>query len=244
MTRVFHSELLTLNQEIELDDFAAQHLARVMRIKAGDKVNVFNSTGEYISEIVQASKKTVRALLIEKLDIHSESPLHTTLLQAVTRRERMDFSIQKATELGVNVIQPILTEHCVVKLDTKKAQQKLKHWQGIARHATEQSGRLSIPEIRPVCGFNESLKIDNNSLKLIFALSASKPLSELAMTAIKSAIIAIGPVGGFSLAEVTTASQHDFQNIKFGPRTLRSETATVAALTALQMRWGDLSQDV
>ena len=240
MTRVYHAEKIEPGKLVKLDEFASHHLSRVMRNKAGDKVNVFNISGEYYGLIEAIGKKHVSVLIKEKLDVQTESPLHTTVIQAVTRRERMDYSIQKATELGINVIQPVFSEHCVVKLDEKRSQQRRKHWEGIARHAAEQSGRLSIPEIRPIRTFTEAINLCEAELKLIFALHASQPLACLEHDSVTSLCYAIGPVGGFSDKEVDAAVTQNFNSIKFGPRILRAETATAAMLTAVQMRWGDL----
>ncbi len=241
MTRVYHSESLTLHQEIELDNFASQHLSRVMRVKLGDEVKVFNASGEFIGEVAAQNKNTVRVLLKRKLETHTESQLQTTLIQAVTRRERMDYSIQKATELGVSYIQPVLSEHCVVKLDEKKAAQKIKHWQGIARHASEQCGRLSIPEIHPVCTLPDALINSDADLKFMFALQASEAFSKLSGPVPESVCVAVGPVGGFSQREVGFSLDSGFKSTRLGPRVLRSETATAAILTAVQMRWGDFA---
>jgi len=242
MTRVYHSEPLNLNQEIQLDDFAAQHLSRVMRVKIGDGVRVFNQGGEFQASVSQIHKNEVFVTTTKRLEVNTESLLSTVLLQAVTRRERMDFAIQKATELGVNVIQPIMTQHCVVKLDASKESKKLRHWQGIARHASEQSGRLQIPQILPILSYKEALEsIQNEStLKLIFALTQANNLCEIAVEQFQKVAFCIGPVGGFSPEEVTLAIDKNFQSVKLGPRVLRSETASVAALTAIQLLWGDL----
>lgn len=241
MTRVYHAEKLELGQLVELDEFASHHLSKVMRNKVGDQVNVFNPKGEFVGQIETITKKSVTLQLKEKINVVTESPLRTTLIQAVTRRERMDYSIQKATELGINLIQPVISERCVVKLDEKRSQQRLKHWQGIARHAAEQSGRLSIPDIKPITSFTEAITMrEDDELKLIFALQASQPLANLTQADVKSVSYAIGPVGGFSDKEVKMALTQNFHSIKFGPRVLRAETATAAMLTAVQMRWGDL----
>ncbi|MBT8142965.1 MAG: 16S rRNA (uracil(1498)-N(3))-methyltransferase [Gammaproteobacteria bacterium] len=249
MIRLHFSGKLTPNSPVLLDADASHHLARVMRAKVGDHCVVFNSEAEYLATIQSISGKSVEVLIQQQRVNNNESTLAITLLQAVTRRERMDYSIQKATELGVSTIQPVLTQHCVVKLDAGKSEKRIKHWQGIARHATEQSGRLMVPGINPVLPWQAALNaatVLNCDLKMIFALQASRPLSDL-QTSIKNSqspshiCLALGPVGGFSEHEVQLAKDQGFTSIKLGPRILRAETATTAALTAVQMLWGDLN---
>ena len=241
MLRVYHSGFLQKNTIIELSPEASHHVLNVMRLKVDSNLRVFNVSGEYMAILSSNTKKIASLTLGEKLNITTESDCEITLLQAVTRRERMDYSIQKATEMGVSCIQPVLTQHCVVKLNEKKAQQRIEHWNGIALHATEQSGRLKVPEIKSILSWDAALAEYTSSkyLKLIFALAASKALSEIEVSS-KNILLALGPVGGFSTQELEKALAKDYRAIKLGPRILRAETATTAALTAIQMRWGDL----
>ena len=242
MLRVYHSGLLEKKTTIELSPEASHHVLNVMRLKIDSELKVFNALGEYKAVISSFTKKIAKVILQEKLDSATESDCKITLLQAITRRERMDYSIQKATEMGVSCIQPVITQHCVVKLNSKKAQQRIKHWNGIAVHASEQSGRLLVPEIRPILSWNEALAEHetSNCLKLIFALAASQAIGEIEFEG-KNIVLALGPVGGFSSQELDKALANNYKAIKLGPRILRAETATTAALTAIQMRWGDLN---
>jgi len=242
MLRLHHVQTLESNTLVELSPEASHHLVQVMRVKIDSEFRIFNQSGEFIAHLKTLRGKIAVAKIGQKIETNTESNCKLTLLQAVTRRERMDYSIQKATELGVNIIQPVMTQHCVVKLDSKKSQKRLHHWQGIAQHAAEQSGRLIIPTIKPVLKWTEAIDTlaNENYLKLIFALAASKPLHAIENQATRICL-AIGPVGGFSESEVNSAINKNFQAIKLGPRILRSETATTAALTAIQMRWGDLN---
>ena len=245
MLRLHYPEPLSTGLDISLSKDSAHHLIHVMRAKVEDKFIVFNKTGEFLARIIEINKKSVIANVFEQSICNTESDCNITLIQAVTRRERMDYSIQKATELGVNCIQPVLTEHCVVKLDASKSQKRIAHWQGIAQHASEQSGRLVIPIINPILTFKEALENlpeADDQLYLIFALSASQPLCNIQKKS-KNITLALGPVGGFSEKEVLLAQTKGFQAIKLGPRILRAETATTAALTAIQMRWGDMNTD-
>lgn len=243
MLRLHHPDFIKAGSEIVIGKQAAHHLLNVMRTKINDSFILFNASGEFKALLISIDKKIATVKVQEKLVSDTESPCKITLFQAVTRRERMDYSIQKATELGVHCIQPVITEHCVVKLDEKKSRQRLKHWQGIAQHATEQSGRLVIPEIKPIMKWPVALENspqDKKVLKLIFTLYAAKPLAMIDQNA-DCIHLALGPVGGFSENEVSLALSHDFHPIKLGPRVLRAETATTAALTAVQMLWGDLN---
>jgi len=241
MTRVFYSGSLDLGLTYTLDEFASRHISQVLRCKIGNNVKVFNQSSEFLAEITSVAKHSVEIKTLKSLITRTESPLKIHLLQAVTRGERMDYSIQKATELGVTSIQPILTQHCVVKLDERKAGKRLAHWNGIARHATEQSGRLSIPDIHPILDFKEAISHKLSDVHLIFALVSQSSLKSIKESNPSSVCIALGPVGGFSENEVTLALESGYQSIKLGPRILRAETATVAALTAMQMLWGDLN---
>lgn len=253
MLRLHHSDPLRTGEQVILSKDSAHHLIHVMRAKVDDTFIIFNASGEFEANILSVDKKNVSAKITQQRSCQTESPCKITLIQAITRRERMDYSIQKATELGVTCIQPVLSEHCVVKLDAKKAQQRLHHWQGIAQHASEQSGRLLIPEIKPVLRWSEAIDQEHDnkdSLKLIFALIAARPLADIQLNDTQSndtqqktqhISIAVGPVGGFSESEVQLAQAQGFHAIKLGPRILRAETATTAALTAVQMLWGDLN---
>jgi len=242
MLRLHHPDTLHSGDQLILAPESGHHLVQVMRAKVGDSFIIFNRSGEFDACIESINKKQVIAIIGQERACNAEPDIHITLLQAVTRRERMDYSIQKATELGVSCIQPVLTEHCVVKLNEKKSRQRLVHWQGIARHASEQSGRLSIPEIKPVLGIQQALNTvpQDDSLKLLFTLAASQPLAGIDNDA-KNIYLALGPVGGFSQQEIDWATEKGFNGIKLGPRILRAETATVAALTAIQLLWGDLN---
>lgn len=247
MLRLHYADNLNIESEVNLPPEASHHLVNVMRAKVDDEFIIFNESGEFIARILRIDKKTTTIIIVSQRECKTESACNITLLQALTRRERMDYSIQKATELGVQIIQPVITEHCVVKLDQKRSLQRIKHWQGIAQHASEQSGRLKIPEIKPILKLDvtlQSLSQNNTDLKLIFALAASQPLSaikhETAKDEKKDIYLALGPAGGFSVREVSLAQECGFKSIKLGPRILRAETATTAALTAIQLRWGDL----
>jgi len=242
MLRIHHSEALQENTTINLSAIASHHVINVMRLKVNSNLNVFNASGEFTAIIISITNKIAQVKVNEKLNTSTESNCEITLLQAITRRERMDYSIQKATEMGVACIQPVLTKHCVVKLNEKKSQQRINHWKGIALHASEQSGRLSVPIIKPILTWDNALQehSDTDTLKLIFALAASKPLKSIERQTSK-VLLALGPVGGFSQHEVKSAVENEYQAIKLGPRILRAETATTAALTAIQMRWGDLN---
>ena len=167
-----------------------------------------------------------------------ESPLSLTLIQGVSRGDRMDYTLQKAVELGVNKIVPVTTERCNVQLSGQRAQKKMDHWQGVIISASEQSGRCKLPILCPIMLFDEMVAKFNIGSRLILEPTAALGFKSLPVQMETSLLI--GPEGGFSDEEVHTAVKQGFQAIKFGPRILRTETAAVSALAVLQAMWGDL----
>ena len=196
-----------------LSDTAHRHAVQVLRLKQGDLLRVFDGQGvEYQAEISQIAKRQSTITLLKQLNCDNESTLNITLLQAISRGERMDYAVQKAVELGVTKIIPVVTERCNVQLSNGRDKKRWAHWQGIMIAACEQSGRSVLPELSPVT-----------------TLEALTKLSLL-----------IGPEGGLSEQELEQVQAANFQAVKFGPRILRTETATVASLAVIQTLWGDL----
>jgi 16S rRNA (uracil1498-N3)-methyltransferase len=179
---------------------------------------------------------TAKLLMVVRNDI--ESPLSLTLIQGISRGDRMDYTLQKAVELGVNKIVPVTTERCNVQLSGQRAQKKVDHWQGVIISASEQSGRCRLPTLASVISFDEMLVKFNSGSRLILEPTAVLGFKSLPVQMETSMLI--GPEGGFSDEEVDTAVKQGFQAIKFGPRILRTETAAVSALAVLQAMWGDL----
>jgi 16S rRNA (uracil1498-N3)-methyltransferase len=241
MTRIFQAIPLSSHATVELDSQGSHHLARVLRAKIGDAVTVFNGEGgEYQGNIVRIDKKTVALQLTEFLTRDSESPLQLILAQGISRGEKMDYTIQKAVELGVSKIIPLLTERCNVKLDEERRQKRFQHWQSIVISACEQSGRNKIPEIVIPQIFSTWLATVEAEHCFVLAPTAEQTLKEYSVQKNAQVVLLIGPEGGLSQLEIAQSAQHGFSPLMLGPRILRTETAAVAALAALQCCFGDL----
>lgn len=231
---------LVINQTIELNDHAFQHTVKVLRMKQGAKLVLFDGMGnEYSASLGQVNKKNAFVIIEKKISTNTESNIYIHLGLGISKGERMDFAIQKAVELGVTEITPLFTEHCVVNLDEKRIKKRLQHWQGIIVSACEQSGRSILPVLNQVTDLNNwSESIENICLAL-------DPLATATFNDIKPEekhlSLVIGPEGGLSSAEISELGKKEkFHTVKFGPRILRTETAALSAVTAIQLLWGDL----
>lgn len=242
LTRIFVEEPLASGAELELGAAAAGHVARVLRLAAGDVLTLFNGTGgEYQAEITEIRRGAVRVQVGEHVPIESESPLAVILVQGVSRGERMDWVIQKATELGVHAILPVLTERSVVKLDARQNAAKHAHWRAIAISACEQCGRNRVPEIGRAIELGDWLAANRgDGTRITLDTRASVPLSRLAPA--QAVTLLIGPEGGLTYHEREAARSAGFEARTLGPRVLRTETAAVAALSVIQAIAGDLSK--
>lgn len=242
LTRVFVEEPLASGAELELGTAAAGHVVRVLRLAAGDALTLFNgSGGEYQAEIMEIRRGAARVQVGEHVPVESESPLAVTLVQGVSRGERMDWVIQKATELGVHAILPVLTERSVVKLDARQSAAKHAHWRAIAISACEQCGRNRVPEIGRAVELGDWLAANRGAgTRITLDARASVPLSKLA--AAQPVTLLIGPEGGLTYHEREGARSAGFEARTLGPRVLRTETAAVAALSVIQAIAGDLSK--
>ncbi|RKZ85580.1 MAG: 16S rRNA (uracil(1498)-N(3))-methyltransferase [Gammaproteobacteria bacterium] len=223
----------------ELPAAAHRHAVQVLRLKEGSLLRLFNGQGlEYEAVMDRITKRNSSVLLGEKWLTNNESPLEITLLQGISRGERMDYALQKAVELGVSRIIPIITERCNVKLSKGRADKRMVHWQGVMISACEQSGRNMLPELCNVMQLEEALADNNVGSCLVL-----DPLAETGFTTLEqqyNIVLLIGPEGGLSEQEIQQATTSGFKAVKFGPRILRTETATVAALAVIQTMWGDL----
>lgn len=240
-TRLFVSTPLSNGASVELHGESARYLGRVLRARPGDSVFLFNGDdGEWRATIRTISKSGVELLVEEALDSRAESPLKMHLVQGISRGERMDFVVQKATELGVKRISPVLTDYGVVKLDGKRAGKRREHWQRVAESACEQSGRIRPPLIDAPLSLNAFLgaRDAGSSTQLVLSPDATRPLADVNRPDTKLCLL-IGPEGGFSEREYEDAGVAGFEAVGLGPRVLRTETAAIAALTAAQLLWGD-----
>ncbi|MDJ0712046.1 MAG: 16S rRNA (uracil(1498)-N(3))-methyltransferase [Woeseiaceae bacterium] len=243
MTRLFVSGELINGATLELCDDKARYLGRVLRLRPGDTIRIFNGEGpEHAAIIETIARNTVLLRIGESYESQTESPFRVHLVQGVSRGERMDFVIQKATELGVKRVTPVLTEYGVVKLDAKRADKRREHWQAVAASACEQSGRVRVPRIdAPVAlktWFGD--RPAETDAQLILRPGSATPLANIDRPETKVCLL-IGPEGGFSSVEYEDADIAGFTPVSLGPRILRTETAAVAALSVLQAKFGDLA---
>lgn len=241
LNRVFVGEPLLTGGEVLLPDAAACHVARVLRLRAGASLVLFDGSGaDFRAEIVAVEGERVRVRVGERSAGLRESPLAITLVQAVSRGERMDWTLQKATELGVKRIQPVLSARSVVRLDDQQAAKKLRHWQAIVAGACEQCGRSVLPEVRPPLDLARFLAgSPREGQRLVLSPAGPASLAGLASAAARVELL-IGPEGGLDDAELDTAQRAGFAPVRLGPRVLRTETAGIVALAVLQALWGDL----
>jgi len=241
-TRLFVSGALINGADVEVDGDPARYLSKALRSRVGDQVTLFNGEGpEWPATISQISKSTVVLKLGDGIEANTESTLKIHLVQCISRGDRMDFVVQKATELGVKRITPVLSEYGVVKLDNARAEKKREHWQKIAASACEQSGRTRPPLIDTPITLknwfgNKPASVD---AELILTPGAATPLASIATPETKVCIL-IGPEGGFSDTEYKDAAVSGFEAVSLGPRVLRTESAAIATLAVLQSLWGDL----
>ena len=238
--RIHVDASLGAGTELALPAQAAAHVGRVLRLRPGDAVMLFNGDGrDYPAQLVAVEPREVRARVLEAQANRSESPLRIVLAQALARGEKMDWIVQKASELGVTGIVPLVTARSEVKLDEKRAGKRLEHWQAVAISACEQSGRARVPAIAPV----QPLRAWLDSLEGTAMRLALLPEGEVRPRALgapgEGAVLAVGPEGGFDEADIALLRDAGFRGLALGPRVLRTETAGMAAIAALQALYGD-----
>jgi len=228
--------------EAVLEGDRARYLGRVLRLRIGDEIAVFDGSGrEWSATITAMSKSTATVALGERLESATESPLRIHLVQGISRGERMDYVVQKATELGVTRITPVLTDYGVVRLDDTRAAKRREHWEGVAASACEQCGRTRPPLIDTPLPLKNwfGAKPAGADVDLVLAPGARTPLARVPAPQTKACML-IGPEGGFSPTEYEDADVAGFEAVSLGPRILRTETAAAAALAVMQANWGDL----
>ncbi len=240
MSRVYLPGPWAEGQTLPLTEPAHRHLIQVLRLRDGDTVTVFDGVGhEAAARLTDIGKRSGNLRLGAVTTPNRESPLDITLLQCVSKGDRMDYTLQKAVELGVTRIQPLRSERSVVKLDAERWDKKQAHWEGVIISACEQSGRARLPALLPVAALDEAIRaLPAETLKLTLLPGAETGLRALPAPASGIALL-IGPEGGLSDHEATRARAAGFISVHLGPRVLRTETAGVATLAALQVLWGD-----
>ena len=241
VTRVYVDAPLTTGSRVTLQGAAASHVTRVLRLRVGEALTVFNgSGGEYAASIEHARGGTVAVAIGEARAIERESPLTLTLAQGVSRGERMDLVVQKATELGASGLLPLLAERSVVRLTAQQVERRLNHWRAIAIAACEQSGRNRLPAIAAPVPLKDFLRGNSDgSMRLLLSPGATATLADVPRL-VTAVTVLIGPEGGLAEAEQEAAVAAGFTPVRLGPRVLRTETAAIAALTLLQREFGDL----
>ena len=243
VSRVYTSAALTLGKQVELDEENGHYVRTVLRLKKDTEIILFDGKGgEYLCTVSEVNRKLVIIAVNKWLDRSVESSLLVTLGLGISRGDRMDLTVQKAVELGVNFITPLLTERCVVQFKGEKKPQRLLHWQKIVQHATEQSGRTILPVLTEI----EQLQFwvgRQNGLKVFLDPYADLTLIDVAPIDMKVTLLT-GPEGGFSAQERDIAKAAGFIPVRLGSRILRTETASLAALAAVQMLWGDFGKQV
>lgn len=238
MPRFYYSDLTPSISPQTLPSTIHRHAIQVLRLKQGDMIRLFDGQGaEYEATLISVGKRESMVQLGQPLPSEVVSPLSITLIQGISKGDRMDIAIQKAVELGVNKIIPVVTERCNVQLKAERSDKKWAHWHGVVVSSCEQSGRNILPELSPIMSLQQAVTECQNG----WILSPTAQTSLSALPPQQAMNIAIGPEGGFSDDEIQSAEQQGFQSLRFGPRILRTETAAIAVISAVQAMWGDLA---
>ncbi|WP_419419743.1 16S rRNA (uracil(1498)-N(3))-methyltransferase [Legionella sp. D16C41] len=238
--RIYQAGNYNIGQIIELNADAGQHVSLVLRKQIGDILTLFPGNNyEFDAEIIKVAKKKVSVTILTKRVVDRESPCQLHLAQAISKGERMEIVVQKAVELGVASITPLITERCVIKLDKDRFEKKRQQWQAIAIAACEQSGRNKVPQIKPVLTLEQYLDQPLPALNFVLDPKACHNWKSIKPSVTEIGLI-IGPEGGFSQGELTSLIEKEFSPLSLGPRILRTETAAIVALSVLQAICGDL----
>lgn len=238
--RIYYPHPLKTGLLATLDESSSRHLLTVLRLKIGAPLEIFNGQGGAYASVLHACQKKLAVIQTgEWLSTERESPLKIHLGQAISRGERMDYTVQKSVELGVHQITPLFTERCGVQLRVDRAENRVQHWQKIAISASEQCGRCQVPPIENPRSLTEFFA-QTTGLRFICSPCDDLKIFPEYSKLISQITLLIGPEGGFSPPEIGQAQQAGFIPLSLGPRILRTETAAVVALTLLQNRWGDL----
>lgn len=236
--RIYTTTTLVEQTHVNLEDSIAHYLSKVLRMTAGRKIILFNGNGgEFQATITDIAKKSVTVDVGAFNGENRESPLATHLAIGLSRGERWDLVLQKATELGVTQITPLFTERSEVKLSGERLTKKMSHWQGIIISACEQCQRNIVPKLNDPVSFNDFISGEHSELNLVLHHRSEKRLSDY--SAPMSCTLLVGPEGGLSDEEIIQAENQSFNALTLGPRVLRTETAPLVVLSALQLTWGD-----
>ncbi len=241
--RLHYPATLNTGQSLTLNKELSHYIARVLRLKEGARLTLFNGQGgEYAATLQRLQKTTARVHIDAFIDTQTDSPLSIHLIQGISRGERMQYAIQKAAELGAASLQPAFTARCEVKLDEERAKKRQEHWQSLANSACEQCGRTRLMLILPPKKLSACFTVDTQHspqhARLVLDPNATTQLCDIQATPTMVSLL-IGPEGGLSDSEINHAKEQGFHGLKLGPRILRTETATVVALSVINLTWGD-----
>ncbi|MCP3668803.1 MAG: 16S rRNA (uracil(1498)-N(3))-methyltransferase [Gammaproteobacteria bacterium] len=237
--RIYTSQTLTVGEELLLESGAAHHLFQVLRCRPGMSINLFNGEGgDYAAEICQTSRKQVSARISKLISTQPRGGFSLHLGIGISKGERMDFALQKAVELGISQITPLVTRRCQVKLNPERWQRRLDHWQKVIIGACEQSGRQYLAQLNPQTDLTTWLGTDTRLPGLLLGHRSKRRLGDLKKPE-NGIRLLVGPEGGLCDEEQQLALNQSFQDVRLGPRVLRTETAPLAALAAIQTLWGD-----
>ena len=240
--RIYTAQDLRIGREVLLPEQAGEHAVRVLRLERGHPLILINGDGrEYDAELASLAKRAVTAVVTTSREVNRETKLRITLAQSIARGEKMDWILQKATELGVSHIAPLVTERTEVKLDEERAERRMAHWVSVLESACEQCGRTALPTLGPPQRLDRWLtSLEGNEIRCALIPEGETSLRDLPPIE-QGIVIVVGPEGGLSDQDIAMLRQAEFLGLRLGPRILRTETAGVAALAALQALFGDLA---
>lgn len=237
--RAFVERPLAPGDEVALPEDAATHLVRVLRLREGEACVLFNGDGhDYAATLLAVGKREVRARIDARAAVDNESPLRITLLQGIARGEKMDWILQKGTELGVAAFVPVASERSEVRLDAERADKRVAHWRSVVRSACEQSGRARVPGVAAPRSLAAALDASPAGTRYLLDPFAQQAIGTVQLDAAEC-VLAIGPEGGWSPRDRGQLLDAGFIGVRLGPRILRTETAGIAAIAALQACCGD-----
>mgnify|MGYP000050009849 CR=1 FL=1 len=241
ISRIYTADELSVGQMLQLDRDASNHLSRVLRLKVGNPVVLFNGDGSDYHGVIEIIERNQVSVHIQNSESQNmESPLHIHLYQGVSRGDKMDLTLQKGVELGIKEFTPLLTERCGVKLDLKRWEKKVQHWEKVIQSACEQCGRSTLPRLNPVIEISTALEQTNSSHHFFLHPDAKESFSAYSEAEPTASIaLWVGPEGGFSDKEVEQALNNNITPVQLGPRVLRTETAALAAVSVMNTLWGD-----
>jgi 16S rRNA (uracil1498-N3)-methyltransferase len=238
--RAFIDVDLQVGATVPVKGDAFRHICKVLRARPGDRIILFNGRGgEFIAQLDFIEKHQAFASIESHDPVDRAPALHWELLQAISKGDRMDYTLQKSTELGVGRIMPFIAERSVVKLDTARAEKRRQHWLGVVRNAAEQCGMNRIPDIAPIGNLNNAMNHAQGTTQLLLDPEADTAIGDVALRG--SVALLIGPEGGLTEDEIRLAVDAGYQAVRMGPRTLRTETAAVVAAAVLLEKAGDLA---